>query len=68
MSKNGFVEPKHIEVKIHDENDTVVGTIRVKPNGILWKPKGAKGATPWFSLTLEEFADYAKKNGAKIAH
>jgi len=36
---NSFKSPEHIEETIVDENGAVIGTIRIKPSGILWKAK-----------------------------
>ena len=36
-----------------EANGKVVGTIRIKPSGVLWKPKG-KGK--YFRKSLEDFA------------
>lgn len=44
------------------ENKAKVGTIRVKPSGILWKPKGKQA---WFRISVEEFSEYAEKNGTE---
>ena len=40
--KNSFRSSHYREETIVDENDKVVGIIRIKPNAILWKPKGGK--------------------------
>jgi hypothetical protein len=42
----------------------VVGTVRVKPSGILWRPKGKHS---FFGVTVEQFAEFAEKNGRKQA-
>jgi len=47
------------------EGGQVFGTLRVRPSGLLWKPKGAKGAKAWFSIRIEDFADFAIRRGAK---
>lgn len=39
LYKNSFRTPDYYEETIIDEDETVVGTIRVKPVSILWKPK-----------------------------
>jgi hypothetical protein len=38
-SNNSFKSPEHIEETIVDKNGAVIGTIRIKPSGILWKAK-----------------------------
>ena len=42
------------------EEGTKIGTIRIKPSGILWKPKGKRY---WFGLTLDKFASLAEEHG-----
>mgnify|MGYP001815250486 FL=1 len=37
-----------------------VGTVRIRPTGILWKGKGQRG---WFGLTLDGFAKLAEEHG-----
>jgi len=38
--KNAFRSPDFVEETIEDENGDVLGSVRVKPSSILWKPKG----------------------------
>jgi hypothetical protein len=42
------------------EDGQVFGKIRLKPSGILWRPKGKRS---WYGVTIEAFADYAEQNG-----
>ena len=49
---NHFASPDHIEETILSANGEVIGTIRVKPSSILWKPKGAQ---KYFSVSLDSF-------------
>ena len=42
------------------EDDGKVGTVRIKPSGILWK---AKGKHKWIGVTVEQFAAFAEENG-----
>lgn len=51
---NSFSSPKYIEETIVND-DGVVGYIRIKPSGILWKPKGER---KYFSVPLERFTDW----------
>ena len=37
-----------------------VGTVRVKPSGISWKPKGKQ---KWLNVSVEEFAEFAESSG-----
>jgi hypothetical protein len=41
---------------------TKIGSIRVKPSGVLWAPKGSHD---WYGLNLKQFADFMEKNGKK---
>lgn len=68
MAKNKFDWPKHEEFKVLAEDGSVVGTLRIKPNALLWAPKGANGAKPWFGVALEDFVQFAQDKGKKQAH
>ncbi|MGD0017443.1 MAG: hypothetical protein ABSC38_08030 [Verrucomicrobiia bacterium] len=48
----------HVDLKLLDANDRIVGEIRVKPNGILWAPKGAK---KWYGVDLPAFAKFMEQ-------
>jgi len=50
--KNHFASPAFIEEKILDNDDKAVGTIRIKPVSISWKPRG-KGQ--FLSVKLDDF-------------
>jgi len=50
--KNHFTSPEFIEERIVDDSDKAVGTIRVKPVSISWKPKG-KGQ--FLTVKLDDF-------------
>ena len=50
-----FQENKYTEEVILDNNNKVIGTIRIKPVGILWKPKN-KGK--FFSMRLDDFTKW----------
>ena len=56
--KNSFRAGQFTEKIIIDEEQKVVGTVRIKPNAILWKPKGASGAEPFYAVPLLKFADW----------
>lgn len=53
--KNRFRAPAYLEETIEDENGTVLGTIRVKPSSVLWKPKNAH---KYYSVSLASFAEW----------
>jgi hypothetical protein len=44
------------------QDGEIVGTLRVKPSGILWAPKGSHS---WYRVSIEEFGEYAKNNGTQ---
>ena len=62
--RNSFKSGKYHEETIVDENGRVVGTIRIKPNAILWKPKG--GRKKFYAVPLMKFAGWItdKETGA----
>ncbi len=49
--------------EVGDKNEkkpVKVGTVRVKPSGILWKPAGKQS---WFGVSVQQFADFAEASG-----
>ena len=62
MATNSFRPKKFEDHEIVDENNKVVGHIRVKPSGILWSPKNGKD---WYGISLADFAAYLVENGKK---
>jgi len=50
--KNHFASSKFFERKILNEEGKVVGTIRLKPVSIAWKPRG-RGK--FFTVPLDDF-------------
>lgn len=63
MSTNSFRPRKFEDHEIVDDNNKVVGHVRVKPSGIHWSPKNGKD---WYGISLLDFADYMEKNGKKL--
>jgi hypothetical protein len=61
---NQFKSPIYIEETILDEEGNTIGTIRIKPSGILWKPSGSP---KYYSMPLDDFIAWItdKKTGAK---
>ncbi len=51
--KNCFRAPAYFEEIIEDEKGNVVGTIRVKPSSVLWKPRNAR---KFYSVSVDKFA------------
>jgi hypothetical protein len=61
---NSFRSPGHIEERIVDGEGSVIGTIRVKPSSVLWKPTNAR---KFHSVSLKKFTDWIEDpaTGAK---
>lgn len=62
--KNRFSAPTHIEEIILDENNNTVGTIRVKPSSILWKPVGQR---KFYAVPLDKFTSWIVSTTAKAS-
>ena len=59
-----FLEADYYEhVIVADRDGEKVGTIRVKPVSILWKPKGAQ---KYFSASIEAFEAWITANGRRV--
>jgi len=65
MSKNNFRPQKFYDVEIVNAKSQLIGKIRVKPNGILWKSKGSHN---WLGVDLKDFTDFMNKSGRKKQH
>ena len=48
------------DFEIIEEGGGKIGTVRIKPSGLLWKPKGKQ---KWLGLSVEQFAEFAEKSG-----
>lgn len=59
---NSFRAPEYYEEVIVDGDGIVIGTIRVKPSSVLWKPRNAR---KYFSVSLETFADWIEAESTK---
>ena len=66
-AKYNFSGQQSYEHNISKDAGGFVGTLRVKPSTVLWKPKGAKGDKPWFSVTLDDFIEWAKQKNYKVS-
>jgi len=53
--KNQFSRPKYYDHGILDERGNKIGTLRVKPTGVLWKPKNAQ---KFHSVSLKNFIEW----------
>ncbi len=62
MSTNRFSPEKFHDFTIVDDNNLVVGHIRIKPSGIHWSPSNAK---KWYGVSLEKFAEFMINEGRR---
>jgi hypothetical protein len=62
MAVNSFRPRKFEDFEIVDDENKVVGHIRVKPSGVLWAPSNAK---VWYGVQLQKFAEFMEQNGKK---
>jgi hypothetical protein len=53
--KNSFKSGSHWEETIVDEKVKMLGTIRIKPVSVLWKPRRQQ---LYFSVTLDKFTSW----------
>jgi hypothetical protein len=61
--KNRFRQPEHIELMIESNTGEFVGTIRIRPSTILWKPAKAQR---FYKASLSRFSDWiSERPGAK---
>jgi hypothetical protein len=52
---NRFQSPTYLEETIQDENGTTVGSIRIKPSSVLWRPTNAQ---KFYAVSLDEFSTW----------
>jgi len=57
-----FRAPVSVTFSIVDAGK-VVGHVRVRPSGLLWRPKGKH---TWRRVTIDQFATFARKRGFKV--
>jgi hypothetical protein len=62
MSVNNFRPRKYEDHEIVDDDNRVVGHIRVKPSGVLWAPANSH---VWYGVWLHEFAEWIERNGKR---
>jgi len=62
VAVNSFRPKKYEDFEIVDEDNKVVGHIRVKPSGVLWAPANAK---VWYGVLLKDFAAFMEEHGKK---
>lgn len=63
MATNTFRSKTFEDFTVLDENDNVVGHIRVKPNGIAWC---SAGKHKWRQITLAQFRMTVRKIGKTL--
>ena len=59
---NNFRAPDHIEQVYEDADRDMIGTLRIKPSGLAWKPKGQH---KFYSVNLDAFADWITSDEVK---
>jgi len=59
---NQFARPEYIDHAIVNEHDRVVGTLRVKPVSISWKPAGQHN---YYSVPLSDFTAWITNPATK---
>ena len=59
---NSFRSPAYSEETIVDSEGGVVGTLRIKPSGLLWKPKGAQ---KFHMVSIEKFSEWITASATK---
>jgi hypothetical protein len=62
--KNQFQEPTYYEHTILDEKGKTIGTVRIKPSSILWKPVNAR---EFYSIPLQKFAELMQAASTKAS-
>ena len=68
MARKSIRRAESEDFDIMEPDDTgkhrVVGTVRIKPSGILWRPKNKQS---FFAVTIEDFGEFAEAKGKKVA-
>jgi hypothetical protein len=59
---NQFREPNHMDIMIEDDKKMLIGTLRIKPNGILWSNANETG---FRKASLEQFVEWMGKEDKK---
>jgi len=58
--KNKFGSPSYIEETVYSNDGGTIGTIRIKPSSVLWKPSGQRR---YYAVTLDEFSGWITAEG-----
>lgn len=65
--KKEIQRPTNMDARILDKkNGKLIGTIRVKPTGILWKRKYAKGPKPFYRVSIKTFAEWIETKETNV--
>ena len=59
---NSFPSPKFVEETVVDSQGAVIGVIRIKPSGVLWKPKGQQ---KFYTVPLDKFVSWITAPGTR---
>ena len=67
-SKYKFAEQQAYDhdIDTNTAHPKVIGTLRIKPSTILWKPKFAWGKKPYFAADLDEFIEWITEKNRKV--
>ena len=59
-----FGRPKYYDHEILKMDGAKIGTLRIKPTGVLWKPKNVR---EFYSVSLDQFIQWitGKESGAR---
>jgi len=64
VAVNSFRPRKFEDFEIVDDDNRVVGHIRVKPSGVLWAPSNAK---VWYGVSLARCSSRSPTSGARFS-
>lgn len=62
---SSFASHQYVQEVIQDGNGKKVGTVRIKPSGVLWKPAGKHN---FYGVTIAKFSAWITdpETGAKL--
>lgn len=63
QNRRRFEAPQSQDFTVRDDNG-IVGHLRVKPNGVAWKPKSQQ---KFDQLSIDQLAELAAKYGRKVS-
>ena len=62
--KNSIKSPQYVENTILDKNGSPVGTFRLKPSSVMWKPKGKR---KFYSVNFDVFREWISASSTKAS-